>query len=132
MGPGFRLKSLCIVVACVAIQIPIKSSAQSTNTTELTASQTVSVADLTPKELAYYKTITDPEVARSFIITRSYVRLCQSVMERKMPAEQLPDKPLGFSARFVLPSEVTMINDAIADSIVAACHADPKACLGGN
>src|SRR3954447_7912651 len=85
----------------------------------LKPSQVVSPSALTAQESAYYAKLTDSDIARNFILTRSYVRLCQAVMQKKMPAEQLPDKPLGFSVRYTLPGEVQIINSAIAANIVA-------------
>ena len=89
----------------------------------LNPSQLITPADMTPKESKYYNTLTDPEAAKSFIITRSYVRLCQKVIDKTMPAEQLPDKPLGFAARYLLSGEATLINTAIAESITAEMRA---------
>jgi len=85
----------------------------------LSPSQLISPADFTPQEAAYYAKLTDPDVAKNFIATRSYVRLCKAVLDKTMPAEQLPDKPMGFSVRYTLPGEVQIINNAIAASIVA-------------
>lgn len=85
----------------------------------LLPSQLVSPTALTPREAAYYAKLTDPDTARNFIITRSYVRLCQAVVDKTLPAGQLPDKPVGFSVRYLLPGEVQMINSAIASNIVA-------------
>lgn len=93
-------------------------------------SQMLQSSDLTPQELDYYNKLTDSEVAKNFIATRSFVRLCQKVVDETMPAEQLPDKPLGFSVRYLLAGEATMINRAISDSIVAMCKSNPKGCLG--
>jgi hypothetical protein len=50
--------------------------------------------------------------------------LCQQVIDRKLPAEQLPDKPLGFSAKYLLAGEATLINTAISESIIAEVKAD--------
>ncbi len=97
----------------------------------MASSQILKPADLTAKEASYYKTLADPEVAKNFIITRSYVRLCQQVVDKKLPADQLPDKPLGFSVRYLLAGEVTMINRAISDSIIAEmCKNDTRGCSG--
>jgi hypothetical protein len=90
----------------------------------LSSSQIVKPAELTQKEGDYYRTLSDPEVAKNFLLTRSYVRLCQQVIDHKLPAIQLPDKPLGFSVRYLLPWEATLINAAISESIVAGVKAD--------
>ena len=85
----------------------------------LSAQQTVQPSDLTQKEADFYQNLTDPKMAKSFIITRSYVRLCRQVIDYTLPPLQLPDKPLGFSARFLLSGETTMINTAISESLKA-------------
>jgi hypothetical protein len=84
----------------------------------------VNPANLTEKESAYYQKLTDPVVAKNFLVTRSYVRLCQQVIDHKLPAIQLPDKPLGFSVRYLLPGEATLINTALSESIIAGVKAD--------
>jgi hypothetical protein len=122
----FAVKSLLVVlIACLAVQAPSKVAAQ-----DITPSQMLRPSDLTPQELEYYNKLTDPEVAKNFIATRSYVRLCQKVLDKAMLAEQLPDKPLGFSVRYILAGEANMINRAISASIVA-CASNPKGCVGG-
>jgi hypothetical protein len=90
----------------------------------LTPAQIVKPADLTEKESVYYQKLTDPLIAKNFLVTRSYVRLCQQVIDHKMPAIQLPDKPLGFSVRYILPGEAQLINKAIAENIIAGIKAD--------
>ena len=126
-----RIWSVIGAAALLALTSSPSASAQTASAQQLTPAQTIKTSDMTPKELAYYNRITDPAVATNFIITRSYVRLCQAVVDKQAPAEQLPDKPLGFSAAYLLPGEATMINAAIAASIVAMCHSDPQGCLGG-
>jgi hypothetical protein len=134
MNPFLWRSPVLVAVSCglAATGIGMAAPAHAASAQELTTDQTVKISELTPKESAYYAKIADPEVAKNFILTRSYVRLCQDVMNKIMPAEKLPDKPLGFSVRYLLPGEPTMINQAIAASIIAECHSDPKACLGGN
>jgi hypothetical protein len=125
MGLRFAVKSLFLVlITCLAVQAPSNVTAQ-----DMTPSQMIRPSDLTPQELAYYNKLTDSEVAKNFIASRSYVRLCQKVVDNAMPAEQLPDKPLGFSVRYLLPGEANMINRAISASIVA-CGSNPKGCAG--
>jgi hypothetical protein len=126
--PG--LKYSLLLIACLALQIPAQSLAENAISSGLTPAQLLKPDDLTPKELDFYKKQSDPEITKNFIITRSYVRLCQKVIDKKMPAELLPDKPLGFSAHYLLAGEATMINQALSDSIVAMCKTNPKACFG--
>jgi hypothetical protein len=122
----FAAKSLFVVlIACLVVQTPAKVAAQ-----DMAPSQMLRPSDLTPQELDYYNKLTDPEVAKNFIATRSYVRLCQKVLDKAMLAEGLPDKPLGFSVRYLLAGEANMINRAISASIVA-CASNPKGCVGG-
>ena len=85
----------------------------------LSERQMVKPSELTQKEADFYQKQTDPEIAKNFLITRSYVRLCQQVIDHTLPPLQLPDKPLGFSARFLLSGETTMINTAISESLKA-------------
>jgi hypothetical protein len=113
-------KCLWVVGAGLALLISIGlASAQ-----VLSPAQIVNPANLTEKESAYYQKLTDPVVAKNFLVTRSYVRLCQQVIDHKLPAIQLPDKPLGFSVRYLLPGEATLINTALSESIIAGVKAD--------
>jgi hypothetical protein len=131
MRMGFVVRPLfAVLIACLAVQAPSKVAAQDSQFSAMAPSQMLQPSDLTPKELDYYNKLTDPEVAKNFIATRSFVRLCQKVVDKTMPAEQLPDKPLGFSVRYLLAGEATMINRAISDSIVAMCKSNPNGCLG--
>ncbi len=124
-------RSLCVgVILCLVMQAPTKGAAQALAAAAIAPSQILKPSDLTQKELDYYNKLSDPDVAKNFIMTRSFVRLCQKVMDKKMPAEQLPDKPLGFSVRYLLAGEATMINQAISASIVAMCKNSPKGCFG--
>lgn len=113
---------LCgLILTTMAIGATPSAGAVLADSNSLAPSQLISTSNLTPKESNYYSTLKDPVVAKNFIITRSYVRLCQAVVDRKSPAENLPDKPLGFSVRYLLVGEATMINNAIAASIIAEC-----------
>jgi len=62
----------------------------------------------------YYKKATDPEVKRNFIITRSYVRIAQKVVAKKISPEEFPvAKPAGFSVQYLLPDDAHVINEAL-------------------
>jgi hypothetical protein len=108
----------------VGAGLALMTSVGSTSAQVLSPAQIVNPANLTEKESAYYQKLSDPEVAKNFIVTRSYVRLCQQVIDHELPAIQLPDKPLGFSARYLLPGEATLINTALSESIIAGVKAD--------
>ena len=110
-----------LVMTTMAIGATPSAGAAFADSNSLAPSQLISTSNLTAKESKYYTTIKDPVVAKNFIITRSYVRLCQAVVDGESPAESLPDKPLGFSVRYLLVGEATMINKAIAASIIAEC-----------
>ncbi|HEX4048820.1 MAG TPA: hypothetical protein VH309_13335 [Elusimicrobiota bacterium] len=78
---------------------------------------------LTAQESKYYQGIqSDPTASQNFLITRDYARKAKFVTDHPKDinaAANLPDKPLGFSARYLLPGEATMINDALSLSIIA-------------
>jgi hypothetical protein len=103
----------------VAKQNPNHAASARAAPFEMTPAQILKPDALSPKELAYYKKLTNPASAKMFIETRSYVRLSQDVVAHKMPAAQLPDKPLGFTRIYLLPGEEAVINEAIAASLVA-------------
>ena len=132
MTIDFELKYLRIMLmVCLAVQIPTILVAENAGAQEISSSQTLKPTDLTEKESDYYNKLTDPEVARNFIMTRSYVRICQGVVDKKIPPEQLPDKPMGFSVRYLLAGEATMINRAISEFIIVNCRNSPNGCFGG-
>jgi hypothetical protein len=113
--PARFLFALSLLLALLASPAP--AFAQSAGS-QLTAEQTVQPADLTPKELSFYQTL-DATAAKDFLATRSYVRLCQQVLDHKLAALQLPDRPAGFSAKYLLAAEPNIINRALADYLVA-------------
>ncbi len=78
----------------------------------MTPGQFVQPADLSPVEMEFYRSLA-PDAARDFLVTRSYVRVCKSVVEYKTPALQLPDRPEGFSAKYLLPTDPNIINRAL-------------------
>jgi len=95
-----------------------QSSAPQSGGPPLAPAQMIKPADLTQQEFTFYQTL-DSAAASDFLVTRSYVRLCQQVVDRKLPAAQLPHKPAGFSAKYLLPTDPNVINRALADSIMA-------------
>jgi hypothetical protein len=115
----------CVLGAGLALQ----ASAIAANGEELSPRQLLKPAELTQEELAYYNKLTDPNAEKAFIVTRSWEHLCQQVIDRKLPAIQLPDKPATFSARYLLPAEPVVINRALAANIIAnACKGKPSSC----
>ena len=109
-----------LIAASICIQLLASAApafAQSGGS-QLTAAQTVKPADFSPTELDYYQKL-DAAAAKSFIATRSFVRLCQQVLDHKLPALQLPNKPIGFRSSYLLPGEDAVIDEAIAASLTA-------------
>ncbi|MGB9116115.1 hypothetical protein [Bradyrhizobium sp.] len=103
----------------VAKQNPNHAASGPKAALEMTPAQILKSAELTGEELTYYKTLTEPAMVTNFILTRSYARLAQKVIDHKMPALQLPDKPLGFTRNYLLPGEEAVINKAIGASLAA-------------
>jgi hypothetical protein len=85
---------------------------------QLTAAQMVKPADFTAEERDYYRTL-GPAAAKSFIATRSYVRVCRQVVEHKLPALRLPNRPAGFNVKYLLPEDPNIINRALGEYIIA-------------
>jgi hypothetical protein len=80
---------------------------------EMTPAQLVSPTDLTKDEADYYKTLA-PADAKSFILTRSFVRLCRKTVDHQLPALQLPSEPMGFNPEYLLPGEKQVVDEAIS------------------
>ena len=127
MKMKFGARFICVVGAVLALQAPTGATSEEAAILQMTPAQILKPADLTPKELDYYQKLTEPDLAKMFITTRSYVRLCQQVIDRKLPASRLPDKPTGFSVKYLLPGEANVINQAIAASIIAGQAGDNAA-----
>ena len=94
---------------------------------EMTDAQMITPTQMTAQELAYYNTITDPEMKGEFIKTRSYVRLCKQVVDKTFPAELLPPIPVGYNPQFLLPDDPSTINVAQGmhyGGMMSACRQD--------
>jgi hypothetical protein len=65
-----------IVALCVCLPFPAQPAFAQSGGSQLTPAQTVKPADFTATEHDYYQKL-DAAAAKSFIATRSYVRLCQ-------------------------------------------------------
>lgn len=114
MSKRFGLNLLLIVLVSDGLQAATIAASNSAGGVELARSQLVTPADLTPIELDYYNKATDPEVKKNFIITRSYVRIAQKVVDKKIPPEAFPvTKPAGFSVQYLLPDDSHVINEAL-------------------
>jgi len=78
---------------------------------------------LTSQESKYYESIkADPNVAQNFLATREYVRKAKYVADHpddSAAAARLPDKPAGFTVRYLLAGEANVINTAISLNILA-------------
>ncbi len=101
------LAGLLAVSLCAA---PAKAQADAAH--PMSAAQTIAPADLAPDEVAFYQTL-DPSAAHDFLVTRSWYRLCRQVVEHRLPAAQLPDKPAGFSVKYLQPTDPNYINRAL-------------------
>ena len=58
-------------------------------------------------------------IRKSFIDTRSYVRIAKLVVDGKYPAAQLPDKPLDFASSYLLPGDEEIDSQAVTASVEA-------------
>lgn len=91
---------------------------------EMTAAQILDPASFTPAEQTVWNGIADPVRRKQFIMTRSYLRLCQQVLDHATPAADLPDKPLDFVSAYVSPAERTQIDQAVQAAILADIPGD--------
>jgi hypothetical protein len=112
---------------CVGLAFLVWPAQSSFAQSHLSAAQTISPADLNAEEKEYYKTLTDPAKAKSFIITRSYFRLAQKVVDHKLPPLEFPQRPQGFSVVYLLPDEPSIINEAVGAYLSAKLTANPAA-----
>src|ERR1700757_4086168 len=84
-----------------------------------TAAFALSPSDLTPpmtsQESAYYETIKDdPTAGESFLVTRDYVRKAEAVVNGSLAAASFPpQKPKGFTVKYLLPDDPAVINKAL-------------------
>ncbi len=112
MARRLALRIIGVAIACLALQAP--AMAETKHAREMSPSQILRPADLTPDEMAYYNGVTDPAIKKNFIMTRSYVRLAEKLIAKKIPAWEFPRmKPKGFSAQYLLPNDPAVINKAL-------------------
>jgi len=70
-------------------------------------------SQLTPAEKATYETVKNqPDEAAAFLATRAYVKLCQKVVGKSMPAIKLTDIPDNYSDKYVSPAEAEAVDKA--------------------
>lgn len=70
-------------------------------------------SQLTPSEKATYASLKNqPDEAAAFLATRDYVRLCQKVVNKSMPAIRLTDIPDNYSDKYVSPAEASAVDKA--------------------
>ena len=117
---AFGVGAVIGALICVGVSIaPRAVSAQ-----ELSAGEVVSLAQLTPEEKDYYDHAANQTVRKNFIITRSYLRLAQKLVDKQIPPDAFPmRKPKGFSVEYLLPDDPEIINEAIG---IALSHAMAK------
>lgn len=96
---------------------------------DMTAAQTLQPPDLSHEELSYFKTLGAIE-ARRFIVTRSYMRLCQQVLDQKLPAYRLPKVPPGARGAYLLPGENDVISKAVKASLLDLLQRNPNSADG--
>jgi len=85
---------------------------------DMTAAQLITPADMTQDELTFYKTL-GPAESKRFAATRSHVRICQQVVDHKIPALDLPKQPTGFTMIYVLQPEKQLLDDALEAYLIA-------------
>jgi hypothetical protein len=111
MGKRSAPSVVFVVIASLGL---LAATAGVAHAGDLAPSQLVTPADLTPVERDYYNKTADPQVKKNFIITRSYVRLAQKVVNKTLPPEAYPTaKPNGFSVQYLLPDDAHVLNEAL-------------------
>ena len=111
-------------VFCLPFALTSASAFAQSDASHLTLAQTISSADMTKTELDYYKTL-DGQAAKDFIVTRSYVRLAKQEVDHKLPPLKFPPrKPGGFTVKYLLPDDPSVINQAIGDYLAAKMKAE--------
>jgi hypothetical protein len=114
MSKKFGFKLIFIVLIIVGPHVATIAAAGIAYGNELAPSQLVTPADLTAVELDFYNKATDPAVKKNFLVTRSYLRIAQKVVDKKLPASAFPViKPTGFSVQYLLPDDPHVINEAM-------------------
>jgi hypothetical protein len=119
---------LLVTSLCLPLVVGMTPSAfAQSDLSHLTPAQTITPADLSKIELDYYKTL-DSEAAKDFIATRSYVRLAKQVVDKKLqPSKFPPQKPHGFSVKYLLPDDPTVLNQALGEYLAATLKVNPQA-----
>ena len=109
---------------CASWAMTEPSAVAQSESSRLTPAQTISRSDMTKVELDFYQTL-NGQAAEDFIVTRSYLRLAQQEIDHKLPPLKFPArKPDGFSVKYLLPDDPSVINRAIADYLTAKMKLD--------
>src|SRR6185437_5127430 len=110
--------TLCTAALCALHLMWAQSSFAGPAPLQMSQEQMITPAEFTPDEAKFYQTL-DPAAQHDFIATRSFVRISQQVTDGLLPPSQLPDRPAGFSAKYLLSGESFDINNALADELTA-------------
>ena len=79
---------------------------------QMRSDQLITPADFTPVEAQYYPTLA-PDAQHAFIVTRSYVRLSDKVIDQELPAVQFPDQPDELNPSYLLADDSFDLNTAL-------------------
>jgi hypothetical protein len=110
--------SLLAAILSVALWGTAPSSFAEPVQLQMRQDQMIKPADFTSVEANFYKTL-DLAAQQNFIATRSFVRVSQQVVDGILPPSQLPDRPAGFSVKYLLRGESFDINNALAGYLTA-------------
>jgi hypothetical protein len=112
------IQALLAVSICLSLLPMARSACAQAGNPTMAPEQMMSPADMTSDERDFYRTLNDSD-AKNFIVTRSYVRLCQQVMAHKLPPLALPPKPAGFRTAYLLPEDPSVIDEAMGENVKA-------------
>ena len=109
---------------CASWAFAESSAVAQSESSRLTPAQTIGRSDMTKVELDFYQTL-GGQAAEDFIVTRSCVRLAQQEIDHKLPPLKFPArKPNGFSVKYLLPDDPSVINRALGDYLAARMKLD--------
>ena len=124
MKRGQFARLIASAALCAPLALTAPSAVAQSNSSRLAPAQTISPSEMTKVELDFYQTLSGQE-AEDFIVTRSYVRLAQQEIDHKLPPLKFPArKPDGFSVKYLLPDDPSVINRALGDYLAARMKLD--------